>query len=54
MFLGGVKDIFAMEYPETACHHVLLKPGECSWVAEAPDPRGKGMLQEFTVPRRGL
>ncbi|MEF8813671.1 MAG: hypothetical protein V5A55_07615 [Halovenus sp.] len=54
-FLGGVQDIWPFleggsDLPETGYCHVNLKPGDYAWVAEVPDPRSKGMLQEFTVP----
>jgi len=28
---------------------VDLSPGNYAWVAEVPDPQGKGMLETFTV-----
>lgn len=49
-FLGGVSDIWTADLPRTGYFHVNLKPGDYAWVAEVPDPAGKGMLQEFTVP----
>lgn len=48
-FLGGVQDI-QQPLGETAYFHVLLKPGHYAFVAEVPDPAGKNMLVEFTVP----
>lgn len=45
-FLGGVQDIFP---GGTAYMDVDLIPGRYAWVAEVPDPLGKGMLVPFTV-----
>lgn len=54
-FLGGVQDLFAMEYPAMSYLDVILRPGEYAWVAEVPDPLGTGMLETFTVkPRRDI
>lgn len=49
-FMGGVKDIWTANLPETGYFHVNLKPGDYAWVAEVPDPKAKGFLTEFTVP----
>ena len=46
-FLGGVQD---MPAGSTAYFDVLLEPGEYAFIAEVPDPAGKGMLRGFTVP----
>lgn len=47
-FVGGTHE---MPAGETAYVTVRLRPGEYAWVAEVPDPGGKGMLETFTVPR---
>lgn len=46
-FLGG-----SMEMPggSTAYMSAILKPGDYAWIAEVPDPAGKGMLKTFSVP----
>lgn len=46
-FLGGVHE---MPAGETGYMNVLLTPGRYAWIAEVPDPAGKGMLQTFEVP----
>jgi hypothetical protein len=46
-FLGGVNE---MPAGSTTYFTVDLEPGSYAWVAEVPDPAGKGMLQAFTVP----
>lgn len=57
-FLGGVQTILTPALlegrgTETAYVHVTLRPGRHVWVSEVPDPAGKGLLAEFTVPRPG-
>ena len=49
-FLGGTHD---MPAGETAYFTVDLEPGNYAWIAEVPDPAGKGMLVRFTVPGAG-
>lgn len=46
-FLGGIHE---MPAGETGYFDVLLTPGCYAWVAEVPDPAGKGMLRTFSVP----
>lgn len=46
IFLGGVQDVFPSG---TAYLNLTLEPGRYAWVAEVPDPLGKGMLVPFTV-----
>lgn len=46
-FLGGVHE---MPAGETGYMNVVLTPGRYAWIAEVPDPAGKGMLQTFEVP----
>ena len=46
-FLGGVHE---MPAGETGYLDVLLTRGCYAWIAEVPDPAGKGMLQTFSVP----
>lgn len=53
-FLGGVEqiltpDLLAGNSTETGYIHVSLPPGRYAWVAEVPDPAGKGLLQPFVV-----
>lgn len=48
-FLGGVQDIDPSRAHPTAYFEVSLSPGEYAWVAEVPDPDGKGLLNRFTV-----
>ena len=50
-FLGGIQDVWTPDLPRTGYYHVNLKPGNYVWVAEVPDPKSKGLLTEFTVPR---
>lgn len=53
-FLGGVQDIVDVQgVPSTAYFEVTLSPGDYAWVAEVPDPHGKGMLETFTVSPPG-
>lgn len=52
-FLGGVQDIWTTDLPRTGYLDVTLKPGDYVWVAEVPDPDGKNLLTEFTVPAKG-
>lgn len=54
-FLGGVQTILTPELldgteSETAYLHVDLNPGAYAWVAEVPDPAGKGLLEPFIIP----
>jgi hypothetical protein len=49
-FVGGTNE---MPAGETAYFTVDLEPGNYAWIAEVPDPVGKGMLVEFTVPAAG-
>jgi len=49
-FLGGVQDVWTGNPSRTGYFDVVLKPGDYARVAEVPDPRGKGLLQEFSVP----
>lgn len=49
-FVGGITDIWTVDLPRTGYFHVNLKPGDYAWVAEVPNPKGKGLLEEFTVP----
>lgn len=46
-FLGGTME---MQAGGTAYYTVNLRPGDYAWIAEVPDPAGKGMLKTFTVP----
>lgn len=46
-FLGGVHE---MPAGRTGYMNVRLTPGRYAWIAEVPDPDGKGMLQVFEVP----
>lgn len=46
-FVGGIHE---MPEGETGYFHVQLTPGRYAWVAEVPEPRGKGMFKTFTVP----
>jgi hypothetical protein len=46
-FLGGSME---MTGDNTAYFSIILKPGSYAWIAEVPDPLGKGMLKTFTVP----
>lgn len=46
-FLGGVQD---MPAGSTAYMTAQLTPGDYAWIAEVPDPSGKDMLVEFSVP----
>lgn len=55
-FLGGVQDVFAAEYPQSAHFHVDLKPGRYALVAEVPNPMQPdpdnpemSMLKTFSV-----
>lgn len=48
-FLGGIGE---MPAGETGYLVLDLEPGEYAWVAEVPDPAGKGMLKTFTVTPR--
>jgi hypothetical protein len=45
-FLGGTHE---MPAGEVAYFTVDLVPGDYAWIAEVPDPQGKGMLMTFTV-----
>lgn len=46
-FIGGTHE---MPAGETAYFTAVLYPGRYAWIAEVPDPAGKGMLKTFTVP----
>jgi len=46
MFLGGTEE---MPAGRTAYFEVSLEPGRYAWIAEVPDPAGKGLLQTFEV-----
>lgn len=46
-FLGGSMEMIG---GSTAYMSVILKPGNYAWIAEVPDPAGKGMLKPFTIP----
>ncbi len=46
LFLGGTNE---MPAGQTAYFNISLEPGRYAWIAEVPDPEGKGMLQVFTV-----
>lgn len=46
-FLGGVNE---MPAGSTGYFTVRFAPGRYGWIAEVPDSRAKGLLQEFSVP----
>ncbi len=46
LFLGGSNE---MPAGQTAYFKVSLTPGRYAWIAEVPDPMGKGMLRTFEV-----
>ena len=45
-FVGGTEE---MPAGQTAYFKVSLEPGRYAWIAEVPDPAGKGMLKTFEV-----
>ncbi len=45
-FIGGVNE---MPAGSVAYLHVSLDPGRYAWIAEVPDPAGKGMMRVFDV-----
>lgn len=45
-FVGGV---MAMTEGQSGYMHLNLDPGDYAWIAEVPDPAGKGMLKTFTI-----
>ncbi len=45
-FIGGSNE---MPAGSTAFLHLDLRPGRYAWIAEVPNPAGKGLLLEFTV-----
>jgi hypothetical protein len=49
-FLGGTQE---MPAGSTAYFTALLTPGRYALIAEVPDPKGKNMLQTFSVPAGG-
>lgn len=46
LFLGGANE---MPAAHSAYYSVSLEPGHYAWIAEVPDPAGKGMLRTFEV-----
>lgn len=46
-FVGGIHE---MPEGETGYFRVQLEPGRYAWIAEVPDPGGRGMLKTFAVP----
>lgn len=49
-FLGGAQDMPAGSLTYVT---VRLEPGRHAWIAEVPDPVGKGLVEAFTVPEDG-
>lgn len=48
-FLGGTQE---MPQGKKAYFKADLQPGDYAFIAEVPDPMGKGMFQTFSIPQK--